>query len=160
VLNPERRLSLLYLPDANVLIHALRADSEAHAPCRSWLVKAAEAGDGIGLCELAEAALLRIPTLPKLRLIPIGEVLGFWGEDLWGYPGTRRLCAGRRHNRLFTEFLSALSLAGNDINDAWLAAMAIEHRAILVSTDTGFAKFSGLTWLNPLHDAGRPFTNP
>ena len=41
-------------------------------------------------------------------------------------------------------------LCGNDINDAWLAALAIEHRATLVSTDRGFFRFPGLDWLNPM----------
>jgi len=43
-----------------------------------------------------------------------------------------------------------LLLSGNDLNDAWLAALAIEHGATLVSTDTGFARYPGLTWQNPV----------
>jgi predicted nucleic acid-binding protein len=73
----------LFLPDANVLIHALRADSAEHDSCRRWLTGTAAVGDAIGLCELVEAALLRIPTLPKLQLVPMAEPLGFWKDDLW-----------------------------------------------------------------------------
>ena len=140
----------LYLPDANVLIHALRKDSVEHDSCRRWLTSAAAAGDTIGLCELVEAALLRIPTLPKLQLLPMAETLGFWRDDLWSYPGTRRLAAGTRHTRIFSDFITTLRVGGNDVNDAWLAALAIEHRAMLVSTDQGFARFTGLNWLNPM----------
>ncbi len=140
----------LFLPDANVLIHALRRDSAEHESCRRWLTDTAAAGDPIGLCELVEAALLRIPTLPKLQLVPMCETLGFWKDDLWSYPGTRRLAAGTRHPGIFSNFISSLGLCGNDINDVWLAALAIEHRAILVSTDLGFARFPGLGWINPL----------
>ena len=32
---------------------------------------------------------------------------------------------------------------------AWLAALAVEYRATLVSTDQGFDRFPGLDWLNP-----------
>ena len=64
----------LYLPDANVLIHALRKESKEHESCRRWLT---------------------------------------------------------------------------DINDVWLATLAIEHRATLVSTDQGFSRFPGLSWINP-----------
>lgn len=39
----------LYLPDANVLIHALRKESKEHLPCRDWLLHAVAAGDSIGL---------------------------------------------------------------------------------------------------------------
>ncbi len=146
-------LMSLFLPDANVLIHALRKDSAEHECCRRWLTKAAAAGDAIGLCELVEAALLRIPTLPRLRLVPITETLGFWKDDLWNYPGTRRLAAGPRHRGVLSDFVISLGLCGNDINDAWLAALAIEQRATLVSTDRGFGRFSGLRWIDPMNPA-------
>jgi len=140
----------LFLPDANVLIHALRMDAAEHEPCRQWLTNTAALGDAIGLCELVETALLRISTLPKLRLVPMTDALGFWRDDLWSYPGIRRLAAGSRHLGIFSDLIIALELSGNDINDAWLAALAIEHRATLVSTDHGFARFPALHWFNPM----------
>ena len=143
----------LYLPDANVLIHALRKGSVEHEDCRAWLTGAATAGDAIGLCELVEAVLLRIPTLPRLQLIPLTEALGFWKDDLWTYPGTRRISAGDRHRGIFSAFITDLGLVGNDVNDAWLAALAIESRATLVSTDQGFDRFPGLAWINPVKSA-------
>ncbi|MEI8037583.1 MAG: TA system VapC family ribonuclease toxin [Verrucomicrobiota bacterium] len=142
----------LWLPDANVLIHALRKDAAEHVACRQWLVNTAAAGDSLGLCELVEAALLRIPTLPKLRLAPMAETLGYWKDDLWSYAGTRRLAGGTRHTGILAGFITSLKLCGNDVNDAWLAALAIEHRATLVSTDQGFARFAGLKWCNPVND--------
>ncbi len=60
-----------------------------------------------------------------------------------------RLAAGTRHSGIFSDFVTALGLCGNDINDVWLAALAIEHRATLVSTDQGFARFPCLSWINP-----------
>lgn len=146
-------MATLFLPDANVLIHALRGDSAEHASCRLWLTNTATSGDAIGLCELVEAALLRIPTLPRLQLVPMVETLGFWKDDLWSYPGTRRLTAGPRHPEILSNFITTLGLCGNDINDVWLAALAIEHRATLVSTDQGFARFPGLSWINPMTHA-------
>jgi toxin-antitoxin system PIN domain toxin len=146
----------LYLPDANVLIHALRKDSVEHKGCRAWLTDTAAAGDAIGLCELVEAALLRIPTLPRLQLVPMTETLGFWKDDLWTYPGTRRLATGDRHRGIFSAFITDLGLTGNDVNDAWLAALAIESRATLVSTDQGFDRFPGLARINPAKSAGSP----
>ena len=143
----------LYLPDANVLIHALRKGSKEHDDCRRWLTDAAAAGDAIGLSELVEAALLRIPTLPRLALVPMADTLGFWKDDLWTYPGTRRLAPGPRHSMIFSGFITSPGLYGNDINDVWLAALAIEHRATLVSTDQGFSRFPGLSWINPCQSA-------
>ena len=139
----------LYLPDANVLIHSLRKDSPDHPACREWLLSSVKKSDDIGLSELVEAALLRIPTLPKLQLVPMADTLGFWSEDLWSYSRTRRLSAGPRHGELISRFIIDLKICGNDVNDAWLAALAIEHRATLVSTDQSFDRFPGLDWLNP-----------
>ena len=139
----------LFLPDANVLIHALRKGTTAHPACHQWLFETAARGDEIGLCELVEAALLRVPTLGKLQLIPMPEVIGFWSEDLWQHSRTRRLAATPSHNKLFARLLTDLDLRGNDVNDAWLAALAIDHLATLVSTDNGFSRFPGLKWLDP-----------
>jgi predicted nucleic acid-binding protein len=41
-------------------------------------------------------------------------------------------------------------MAGNLVNDAHLAALAIEHGAELNSCDSDFSRFSGLRWVNPL----------
>ena len=40
--------------------------------------------------------------------------------------------------------------AATVIPDAALAALAIEHGVALVSSDTDFARFTGLVWENPL----------
>jgi predicted nucleic acid-binding protein len=39
---------------------------------------------------------------------------------------------------------------GGDVRDAHLAALAIEHGATLATTDRGFARFPGLSALDPL----------
>jgi predicted nucleic acid-binding protein len=36
------------------------------------------------------------------------------------------------------------------VTDAHLAALAIEHGAVLCSADADFSRFAGLTWVNPL----------
>lgn len=143
----------LYLPDANILINALRRDAPAHESCLSWLLKTTRERNEIGLCELVEVALLRICTHSRTSIVPMTEAIGFWHEDLWTYPHLRRLPANPGQNRVFIRFLTDLGLSGNDVNDAWLAALAIEHRATLVSLDEGFSRFPGLFWSNPATSA-------
>ena len=46
-------------------------------------------------------------------------------------------------------------MAGNLTTDAHLAALALEYQAELHSTDTDFARFSGLRWVNPLEKRRR-----
>ena len=139
----------LFIPDANILIQALLKQTPGHKVCREWLLARSRAGDDLGLSELVEVALLRIPTLPRLKLVSIKQAFGFWDEDLWSYERIRRINPGSRHREILKDLIFNLDLVGNDINDAWLAAIAIEHRATLVSMDTGFSRFPGLSWLNP-----------
>ena len=41
-------------------------------------------------------------------------------------------------------------VAGPLVTDAALAALAIEHGAILHTTDRDFSRFTGLKWKNPI----------
>jgi predicted nucleic acid-binding protein len=43
-----------------------------------------------------------------------------------------------------------LKLRGNDVNDAHLAALALENNATLVTADRGFGRFSSLRVFDPL----------
>jgi predicted nucleic acid-binding protein len=40
-------------------------------------------------------------------------------------------------------------LGGNLINDAHLAALAIEHRAEVITYDSDFGRFPGVAWSTP-----------
>ena len=55
-----------------------------------------------------------------------------------------------RHLPLLAGLLDASGTGGNLVNDAHLAALAIEHGLIMCSTDGDFARFPGLRWQNPL----------
>lgn len=145
----------LFLPDANILINALHSESVHHQHCRTWITDAVNNGDTIALCELVEAALLRICTNPKTRIVPVMTTLQFWQHDLWNYSQTIRISASQFHTNVFLNYLINLNLIGNDVNDAWLAALAVEHDATLVSLDQGFARFADLRWLNPRDDCGQ-----
>jgi hypothetical protein len=48
------------------------------------------------------------------------------------------------------RLLEDVGTAGNLTTDVQLAAHAIERDAAIHSNDTDFARFPGLTWMNPL----------
>ena len=54
------------------------------------------------------------------------------------------------HAAVLDQLLVLPGIYGNLIQDAHLAALAIEHGLTMCSTDGGFACFTDLTWLNPL----------
>jgi predicted nucleic acid-binding protein len=47
------------------------------------------------------------------------------------------------------NLLAPLGTGGNLVNDAHLAALAIEHRCSIVSFDNDFGRFPGVTWEPP-----------
>jgi predicted nucleic acid-binding protein len=55
-----------------------------------------------------------------------------------------------RHTAVVRELLGPLGSAGNLVNDAHLAALAIEHGAEVCSCDADFSRFAGLRWTDPL----------
>ena len=48
--------------------------------------------------------------------------------------------------------LRAYGGRANLVPDAHLAALAIDHGLVLCSSDSDFARFPGLRWVNPLTD--------
>ncbi|MDR5682842.1 MAG: hypothetical protein QN163_02275 [Armatimonadota bacterium] len=55
-----------------------------------------------------------------------------------------------RHRSVFRDLLVRTGVLGEDVMDAHLAALAIEHGAVLHTTDGDFARFPGLRWANSL----------
>lgn len=55
-----------------------------------------------------------------------------------------------RHADLLGRLLSIPGAHGNLVPDAHLAALALEHGLVLCSSDSDFARFPALRWLNPL----------
>ncbi|MBI5495963.1 MAG: hypothetical protein HY904_13140 [Deltaproteobacteria bacterium] len=62
----------------------------------------------------------------------------------------RFLDPGPRHLDLWLGLLETVGVAGSLTTDAHLAAVAIEHNALLCSADATMGRFPGLRWKNPL----------
>jgi uncharacterized protein len=139
------------LLDANILVGAFRNDDPDHATFKSWLEETLSAGNTVTFPALVEVAFLRIVTHPGIFRVPspLEEALGFlrsiqesglFRETPW----TSRMRAQ------WWRWCKDLSLRGNDVNDAYLAATAAQASCRLVSRDGGFSRFPGLDWWNPV----------
>jgi hypothetical protein len=60
------------------------------------------------------------------------------------------LAPGSPHAKILADLLCTAGTGGNLTTDAHLAALAIEHEALLATTDQDFSRFPGLRWFNPL----------
>ena len=71
--------------------------------------------------------------------------------DTWLARDTVRIVRERdEHWATLRSMLASSGTAGNLTTDAHLAALALSHEAVLVSSDADFARFRGLKLLNPL----------
>jgi uncharacterized protein len=138
------------LADVNVLVYAHRQDLPQHQPFSGWLKEEVESGRGYALCDASLTGFLRVVTNGRIfeNPTPLDVALQVV-EELRGQPGAIHLSPGPRHWPLFNDLCSAVGARGNDIPDAYLAALAIESGSELVTADRGFGRFPGLRWSCP-----------
>ena len=138
------------LVDTNVLLYVAKADSLHHADARGWLDAALSRQEPVGFAWLALVGFIRISTHPKITDPPLSrpEALGL--VDAWlGAPSSRLLEPGPRHSEFLREALLISHTSPNLVNDAHLAAIAREHKATVVTFDSDFGKFPGISWEQP-----------
>ncbi|KAA0268104.1 MAG: PIN domain-containing protein [Acidobacteria bacterium] len=139
------------LVDTNLLVYAFRPERPEHAATRAWLAEALRGPRPTALTSSALAAFVRIVTHRRIFGDPAGidEALGFIAV-LRGAPAVRAIEPGDGYPSLFDRICSSLHLRGDEIPDAHLAALAIEHDADLATHDRGFERFPGLRVVDPL----------
>jgi toxin-antitoxin system PIN domain toxin len=139
------------LLDANLLIYAVNADAPLNRKAKSWLESALSGREAVGFAWNVLLAFLRLTTRPGLFQHPLPADTAFALVARWlDQPSAMVVHPGPRHLQVLHELLRPLGTGGNLTSDAHLAALAIEHRAELCSSDTDFARFHGLKWRNPL----------
>lgn len=137
--------------DANLLLYASDEQSPRHRAARSWLERQLSGQETIAFTWVVLLAFLRLSTNPHVFMRPLSSEQAFDVLDRWlGQPCVVIIHPGDRHAAAVRELLEPLGTAGNLVNDAHLAALAIEHGAELHSCDSDFSRFSGLRWINPL----------
>lgn len=142
----------MILVDANLLLYAYNTSSEHHGGARRWLEGLlSRPQQPIGLPWATVLAFLRISTNSRAFPSPysIAEAASFVSDWL-ANPAVTLLGPGERHWPILSSLLSTAQIRGPLVTDAHLAALAIEHGAVLYTTDRDFARFPGLRTLNPL----------
>jgi toxin-antitoxin system PIN domain toxin len=132
------------LLDVNVLVGAQRNDDSPHSrTMRTWLDAALAGHEAVGVSELALSAMVRIVTHPRVFECPSkpAEALAF-AEALLAAPQASVVRPGARSWQIFADLVAQHRLRGNDVPDAYYAALALEQGATVVTADRGFARFS------------------
>lgn len=141
------------LVDANVLLYAVNLDAVEHRAAKSWMEERLSGTEAVGFAWVVLLGFVRISTRPGLLEAPLPPSTALdYVEDWLDQPAATVVHPGRRHLSLVRDLLEPLGTAGNLATDAHLAALAIEHRAGVVSFDRDFGRFHGLRWINPVDD--------
>jgi toxin-antitoxin system PIN domain toxin len=143
------------LLDANLLLSAVHKGAARHEQASAWLTERLNGPRRVGFPWQSISAFLRISTHPRAFERPLGPATAWERVDDWlAAPVAWIPQPGREYARILGELMSSHDVRGNLVPDAALAALAIEHGVVLVSTDTDFARFRELRWENPLSDCG------
>jgi len=140
----------MLIPDANMLIYAFRGEFPQHEKAHAWVREALAGKENIGIAVPVELAFLRLMTKP-LGPLPAASWESAWAfvTALTSAPLVRRVHAGQGHSAIFAGLCGAAGKVGDEVTDFYIAALAIEHCATLVSADQDFRQIAGLKWKNP-----------
>lgn len=141
----------MILVDANLLLYAYNPSTPQHEVARDWLEGTFGGSERVGLPWVTLLAFLRIGTNARafpqpLSMKEAADIVATWlAHDL-----VMVVQPTERHWEILMPLMSKARARGPLVTDAHLAALAIEHGALLCSSDTDFAKFPGLRWHDPL----------
>ena len=137
--------------DANVLIGWHRNDHPHHHAVKQWCDHLLATDEPFGAADLAWVAFLRVATNPKAFKTPspLVDVFAF-RSAVEQRPTCVPIASGPRHWQIMERVGIKHRASANLVNDAYLAAIAIEHGAELVSIDGDFGRFHELRWIDPL----------
>lgn len=139
------------LLDANLLLYAAIRVFPQHTPAQAWLDHHLNTGPRVGLPWATLLAFVRLATNPRVFERPLALPAAWGYVEAWlALPTVWTPQPTPRHAERLGPLLRIPGLGANDVPDAHLAALAIEHDLTLWSADLGFARFPGLRWENPL----------
>ena len=134
------------LVDANVLLYSVNEDAPRHGQSQEWARRrplwSSNRGLRMGRPPCLHPAVHQASLILKSALAPAEAIQQV--EDWLAQPSAVVVEPTARHLDIVRELLGSLGTGGNLVNDAHLAALAIEHRCQVVSFDHDFARFAGV----------------
>lgn len=138
-------------PDVNVLLYAFREESERHAEYHAWLQGALNGMEPVALFEPVLAAVMRIATHPGIFKPPSPrDMVEAFVDTCLAAPAAVIVRAEASHWPIFRDLCTGSDCRGNLIQDAYLAAIALEHNCTYITTDRDYARFTQLRRRHPL----------
>ena len=141
----------MIIPDLNPLIYAYDATSPYHARASKWWVSCLSGATPIGIAWLIALGFVCLWTSRKVFEKPMAIDTAAAHVESWlARRAVQVVHPGPRHAEALFGLLRQIGKGGNLTTDAHLAALAVEHKAVIHTADTDFMRFSGVNWFNPL----------
>jgi toxin-antitoxin system PIN domain toxin len=136
--------------DVNVLLYAMRSDLPQHRSIHDWLESVRADRQPVALFPPVLVALMRIATNARIFVnpSPLGTVTNY-ARALQATPGFEVLPTTERVLATTLALCEQTDAKGNLVQDAFLAAHAMEHGCVWITTDRDFSRFPTLTWRLP-----------
>lgn len=139
------------LLDADVLLYAQDESSPFHERAVRWVTDVLNGPTRVGLPWPSLLAFVRIRTHPRAYATPLTpDEAWSYVEDWLAAPAAWVPLPTPRHASVLGGLVRRYHLSGNALPDAHLAALAIEHGVAVCSSDTDFARFADVRWVNPI----------
>lgn len=137
----------MLLFDVNVLVYALRKDSERHVEALALVQDSINGPEKLGWHSLIGSAIVRIVTNPRIYGYPSTHDECFTFIDtLLRAPNICPIDDGSGFWQTFEALVRKYHISGPAITDAYIAALAIANDATLISSDRGFSRMTELSW--------------
>ncbi len=143
-------MASLIVPDADLLLYAFDDMSRDCVASRDWWERSLNSAQ-VRIPLQSILAFIRLTTSRKVPGARFTLVDALKIVDSWMVrPNVSLLLPGPSHWKIFRQLSAEADASGPLSTDAHLAALAIEHNAIVYSADLDFARFPGLRWVNPV----------
>ena len=136
--------------DVNVLLYAMRSDLPQHPSVYAWLESVRVDRQPVALFPPVFVGLIRLATNPRVFFNPsLPETAINFARELQATPGFEVRPTTERVLATTLALCEQTSAKGNLVQDAFLAAHAMEHGCTWITTDRDFSRFPGLIWQLP-----------
>lgn len=136
--------------DANVLLYAVNEADPKHEQSREWVDGALVGREPVGFSWTVLLAFVRLSTKVGLfpRPLPVDAALARVRAWIDQAPAVI-VEPSPRHFDLVSSLLMEVGSGANLVSDAHLAALALEHNAVVITYDSDFGRFRGVRWQPP-----------
>ena len=145
----------MIVPDVNLLLYAYDDESPFHEKAARWWKDTLSGEEPVGLPQVVIFGFVRVGTNARAFRRPMTPADAAGLVRSWtARPVVQLLDVNASHVEHVLKSVEGVGAAGNLVTDAQIAAIAIQHGAVVHTTDTDFMRFTGLRWLNPIGGVG------